>query len=178
MNLCDKIFNQYYRDSVELLYMDTANFIFMFQTNDRFDNMMSNNLGLYDTSNFPPSHPCFSKSNDKVMGAFKDEKGGEPITEFGGLKSKMYAYQTLSMEDKRAKGVKKNVLKKTGTMDDYLSILYQNRDLYRTMRMIQSKKHEVYSIQTRKKSLSSFDDKCSFYKGMLFRYRWDICVES
>ena len=46
----------------------------------------------------------------KVIGKFKDEAAGKPITEFVGLKSKMYSYRTESKNNKTAKGVKKNVI--------------------------------------------------------------------
>ena len=46
----------------------------------------------------------------KVIGKLKDEAAGKPITEFVGLKSKMYSYRTESKNNKTAKGVKKNVI--------------------------------------------------------------------
>ena len=43
----------------------------------------------------------------KVIGKFKDETAGLPISEFVGLKPKEYALTTDSYEKKTAKGVKK-----------------------------------------------------------------------
>ena len=48
----------------------------------------------------------------KVIGKFKDEAAGMVIIEFVGLKPKMYSYRTESKNNKTAKGVKKNVIKK------------------------------------------------------------------
>ena len=48
----------------------------------------------------------------KVIGKFKDEAAGKPILEFVGLKSKMYSYKIGEEEHKKAKGVKKNVVKR------------------------------------------------------------------
>ena len=42
----------------------------------------------------------------------KDELNREIIEEFGGLKAKMYSLKTKKEETKKAKGVKKNVVKK------------------------------------------------------------------
>ena len=48
----------------------------------------------------------------KIIGKFKDEACGIPITEFIGLKSKMYSY-ILDYEKggKTAKGIKKKIIK-------------------------------------------------------------------
>ena len=42
----------------------------------------------------------------------KDECGAEQILEFVGLRAKMYSYRMIEKEDKKPKGVKKNVTKK------------------------------------------------------------------
>ena len=43
----------------------------------------------------------------KVIGKFKDETAGEPISEFAGLKSKLYAFTTDSVEKRPQKVFKK-----------------------------------------------------------------------
>ena len=87
---------------------------------------MSLNADLYDTSNYSPGHPLFSNTNKKIIGKFKDELGGKVMTEFIGLRPKMYSY---AGEDsgKRAKGVKKSVLCKTITHEDYRSCLLRKK---------------------------------------------------
>ena len=42
----------------------------------------------------------FFKNNKKVIGKFKDEAAGNPITEFVGLKSKMYSYEKEKIRKK------------------------------------------------------------------------------
>ena len=46
---------------------------------------------MFDTSDYPPNHPSGIPSglNEKVLGMFKDEAGGEIINEFKGVKSKI-----------------------------------------------------------------------------------------
>ena len=45
---------------------------------------------------------------------FKDEAGGKQIVEFVGLRAKLYSYKMLNgYEDKKCKGVTKNVTKRT-----------------------------------------------------------------
>ena len=106
-----------YTDQVHLCYTDTDSIILHVQTEDIYRDMQAN-LSDYDTSNYPADHPLFSNANKKVIGKFKDELGGKLMTEFVGIRPKMYSY-TGEDSGKRAKGVKKSVLKKTITHEDY-----------------------------------------------------------
>ena len=69
---------------------------------------------LFDNSDYPSENSEFYFSeNKKVIGKFKDETAGVPIREFIGLKSKMYSISLDNEKNsKKAKGVKKNVIKK------------------------------------------------------------------
>jgi len=51
--------------------------------------------------------------NKKVPGKFKDECGGEPISEFCALRAKLYAFKKDGEEEKRYKGVKKPIVSKS-----------------------------------------------------------------
>ena len=51
-----------------------------------------NDKDRFDNSDYPENSPYFNKTNKKVIGKFKDEAAGIPITEFVGLRSKMYSY--------------------------------------------------------------------------------------
>ena len=54
----------------------------------------------------------FDSVNKKVIGKMKDEVKGKIISEFLGLKSKMYSLTAVeSKENKKTKGVTKNVVK-------------------------------------------------------------------
>ena len=80
-----------YSDKIKLLYTDTDSVIIHVQTEDIYQDM-AQNLDDYDTSNYQPSHPLFSNTNKKVIGKFKDELGGTVMTEFVGIRPKMYSY--------------------------------------------------------------------------------------
>ena len=56
-----------------------------------------------------------------MIGKFKDEVAGLQITHFVGLRPKLYSFKTEESENdvKKAKGIKKNVIKKEVTFDDY-----------------------------------------------------------
>ena len=51
---------------------------------------------------------------------FKDEAGGKHIVEFVGLITKLYSFKMLDgSEDKKCKGVTKNITKRSIQFDDY-----------------------------------------------------------
>ncbi|XP_072157587.1 uncharacterized protein [Bemisia tabaci] len=160
----DVMLKRYPRDNVHICYMDTDSYIYRIVTPDIYADMLEN-LELYDTSNYPKEHPCYSAKNYKKMGTFKDESKGSPVIVFYGLGAKIYMYRSRIGLDKRAKGVQRSVLKKTIDELDYAKALYQNVDTVRKMRRIQSKKLEMYTIETKKKALSSFDDKRVVLQG-------------
>ena len=90
----------------------------------------------------------------------KDECDGKQISEFVGLRAKMYSYRLDETEVKKAKGVKKNVIKKDISFDDYYKCLIERvNPIYRKMNLIRSHKHEIYSETVNKVALSADDDK-------------------
>ena len=95
----------------------------------------------------------------KVIGKFKDEAAGMIIIDFAGLKPKMYSYQTENKNNKTAKGVKKNVVKKEIKHKDYLDCLFNNQIMRHKMNTIRSDHHQISSYQINKTSLSCYDDK-------------------
>uniref|UniRef100_UPI0035900121 uncharacterized protein n=1 Tax=Myxine glutinosa TaxID=7769 RepID=UPI0035900121 len=84
-----------YKDNVSLLYMDTDSFILKINTDDVYSDMKKD-INIYDTSNYSPESELFSSKNKKVIGKFKDELGGNVMSEFVGLRSKAYAIGQFS----------------------------------------------------------------------------------
>ena len=102
-----------YGEKAKLLDIDTDGVKYHIITEDIYKDM-GKNKDLFDTSNYPKDHPSGIESgiNKKIPGKFKDELGGEIITEYVGLRAKLYSYITLNKkEEKKAKGIKKNVIK-------------------------------------------------------------------
>ena len=62
----------------------------------------------FDFSEYPKSHQLYSTENQAVPGKFKDETSSKIITEFVGLRSKLYSLiiEGEKKEKKVAKGVK------------------------------------------------------------------------
>ena len=76
----------------KLLYSDTDSFVYEVQTEDFYADIESKQLKqLFDFSNFPKNHPQYDRSNAKVTLKFKDEMAGRIVSEFVGLKPKLYS---------------------------------------------------------------------------------------
>ena len=151
-----------YGGKAKHLFTDTDSLAYEIQTKDFYRDITPNVKKLFDTSNYPADHPSKIPigKNKKVPGMFKDEAGGKVIAEFVGLRAKLYSYRMHSgSEEKRAKGIKKPVIEKKITFDDYKRCLFSEEPQTRTMRVIRSYKHEVYTEEVNKVALDSQDDK-------------------
>ena len=90
----------------------------------------------------------------------KDELGGKIMTDFVALRPNLYSYRGLdSSEDKKCKGIKKCVVKKTLTFEDYKTCLFCDSTEYRSQLMFRLAKHEFHTIEVNKVALNRDDDK-------------------
>ena len=72
----------------------------------------------------------------------------------------MYSYIKENNQcGKTAKGIKKNIIKKNITHENYKQTLFENKQIYHKMKTIRSQNHELGSYEINKVSLSCFDDK-------------------
>ena len=150
---------QKYGDKAKLLFTDTDSLTYEIEAEDVYQDFW-NDKDRFDNSDYPENSPYFDKTNKKVIGKFKDESAGIAITEFVGLKSKMYSY--LKSDDKcgkTAKGVKKNIIKNHIKHEDYKNVLFKNEQMQHKMKTIRSERHHIGSYEINKISLSCFDDK-------------------
>ena len=91
---------------------------------------------------------------------FKDEVAGKQITCFVGLRPKLYSFRIEEdKEVRKCKGMKKNVVKKTMDFDDYVDCLFLGKKQMRSMKIIRSENHDIYSKEVNKIALSNEDDK-------------------
>ena len=152
-----------YGDRAKLLFTDTDSLCYHIQTDDVYQDLY-NHKDMFDNSDYSKSSKFYFDENKKVIGKFKDEAAGNPITSFIGHKSKMYSYEVELpggeiKNNKKAKGVKKNVIKRDLEHEDYLSVLQNSTIRKHKMKTIRSDHHVVSSYEINKISLSCFDDK-------------------
>ena len=209
-----------YGEKCELLYTDTDSLLLKIETEDVYKDIKANE-NFYDTSDYPKEHPLHSTVNKKVLGKMKDECAGTPISEYVGLRSKMYSVmkadeskkgidkikkdfpeteikectcegkkvQAIMAKDaelfkkiknkhpkaivsqccnmikadeinvRKAKGVKKNVVKKQIKHEQYKQVLFSKEQMWHRMNILRSEGHEIYGMHVNKISLSPFDSK-------------------
>ena len=122
-----------------------------------------------DNSDYPENSPYYCNTNKKIIGKFKDETCGIPITEFVGPKSKMYSYVKDNEKGGRtAKGIKKNVINNNIRHEDYKRTLLNEEQMHHKMKTIRSQRHQLGSYEINKVSL----------KHILVSPKVLICVHS
>ena len=152
-----------YGDRARLLFTDTDSLCYIIQTDDVYEDLY-NHKDMFDNSKYSKSSKFYFDKNKLVIGKMKDETKGNPISDFLGLKSKMYSYEVELpsgeiKNNKKAKGVKENVTNRDLDHKDYLSVLQNNTIKKHKMKTIRSNYHEVSSYEINKISLSCYDDK-------------------
>ncbi|XP_025159353.1 uncharacterized protein LOC112589602 [Harpegnathos saltator] len=149
-----------YQNRCKVMYIDTDSLIYHMQCDDIFEHM-KRDISKFDTSDYPADNAYgIPLVNKKVPGLMKDENDGAIMTEFVGLRAKMYALKVDSKNDtKKAKGVKTNVVARTITFDDYMQCLRDEVEKQRRQSCIRSKMHKVYTVSELKTALSPYGDK-------------------
>lgn len=148
------------------------------KTKDFYKDISGDVRSKFDTSNYPGLHqrhrlktepkkvklsdliPYLSgiptNVNKKVLGMMKDEAGGKQIVEFVGLRSKLRAERMdKGYEEKKCKGVKKEVVKNEITFDDYRKCLFSGIKQLRAMNTFRSRQHEIKNGKSKQDSLIS-----------------------
>ena len=161
-----------YEDKAKLLFTDTDSLTYEIEADDVYQDFW-NDKEKFDNSDYPECSPFYDKTNKKVIGRFKDEASGVPICEFIGLRSKMYSYiKDNNQVGKTAKGIKKNIIKKDITHENYKKVLFNNEQMHHTMKTIRSNNHQLGSYEINKVSLSCFDDKRYIHNNGVTSYAY------
>jgi hypothetical protein len=146
-----------YGRSAKLLFTDTDSLCYEIETDDIYKDFYKDKH-LFDLSDVTGEFN--NNANKKKIGKMKMEHPNDVITEFIGLRSKMYSIKLNSQkEEKKAKGIVKSVVKKDLKHEMYDNTLQTTEKLYSQMKIIRSEKHRVYTMTTNKISLSAYDDK-------------------
>ena len=161
-----------YNNRARLLFTDTDSLTYQIEAEDVYKDFWKDK-DMFNNSDYLESSPNYCNVNKKIIGKFKDEACGIQITEFIGLKSKMYSYVKDNEKGGRtAKGIKKNVIKNNIKHEDYKSTLINNKQMHHKMKTIRSQRHQLGSYEINKVSLSCFDDKCYIHDNETSSYAY------
>ena len=128
---------QKYNNKAKLLFTETDLLTYEITTNDVY-------IDFWNFSDYPENSKFYDKTSKKIIGKFKDETSCTPITEFIGLRSKMYSYiKNNDQNNKTAKGIKRIIIQKNIKHEDYKQTLFNNRQMYHTMKTIRSNHHQL-----------------------------------
>ena len=149
-----------YGDKCKVMYTDTDSLIYHIECDNVYDNM-KRDISRFDTSDYAQDNEYgIPLVNKKIPGLMKDENNGAIMTEFVGLRAKMYSLRVDGKKDtKKVKGVKSNVVARTITFDDYMRCLNDEIEMTREQICIRSKLHKVHTVREKKIALSPYDDK-------------------
>ena len=164
-----------YGNKAKLLFTDTDSFLYEIETEDFYKDISGDVRDRFDTSKYKEGHPSGIPTgiNKKVLGMFKDETEGKIIKEFVGLRSKLYSYiMEEGEENKKCKGVKKQVVEENITHEDYKTCLLTGKEILRKQNILRSYDHEVYTEEVNKIALSAADDKRYLLKDSFDTLAW------
>jgi hypothetical protein len=157
----------------QLIYTDTDSLVYSIKTNDMY-NIFAAYPELFDFSKYDINHICcqnnvYLNKNKKRIGIMKDELDGMIMTEFIGLRSKLYSFEIAEKDTAKAeeanimtrkcKGVKTNVIKFNLKHQHYKTCLFQGEKKMVQINSIRSQKHQLQTIQQYKNAMTCFDDK-------------------
>ena len=151
-----------YGNNAKLLFTDTDSLFYEIQTEDFYKDISGDVKNRFDTSDYPENHPSGIPTgiNKKVLGMMKDEAAGKNIKEYVGLRSKLYSFiMEEGKENKKCKGVKRQVVESYITHEDYKTCLLTGKEKLARQNIIRSYEHEVYTEEVNKVALSADDDK-------------------
>ena len=159
----------------KLLFTDTDSFMYEIETEDFYKDISKDVKDRFDTSDYPENHPSGIPTgiNKKVLGMFKDEAAGKRIKEFVGLRAKLYSFiMEDGKENKRCKGVKKQVVESSITHEDYKTCLRTGKEQLRKQNILRSYEHEVFTEEVNKIALSALDDKRHILSDGIHTLAW------
>ena len=139
--------------NVELIFVDTDSSIFDEESN--FDEIRITNKEYFDLSDYPKDSKMHDSTNKKVPGIMKNEKPLNRIKQVYALKSKSYnILMDNNQEESKHKGHDYNF-----TTSEYHDVTFNKKVLVHPLNKITSIRHDIFTKETIKKTLNSFDEK-------------------
>ena len=122
----------------KLLFADTYSLVFEIKTEDTYEDFYEDK-NLFDFSDYPLNSKFLDPVNKKVISKIKYEFKGKIISEFVGLKTKMYSLISIDDEEvTKAKGLNKKIKHK-----EFVDVLFNKKVIRHNTKRIQSKLHRI-----------------------------------
>ena len=138
-----------------LLFSDTDSLVYEIKGVDSVYDEVFRDKKLFDFSGYDKGSTYYDYANKKVIGKMKDEMSGKIISEFVGLRSKLYSIVTVDDEKLvRAKGVNRKLMH-----SEFKDVLFDKKVVRHCMKRILAKGNKTGTYDVCKISLSCFDDK-------------------
>ena len=184
----DTLIPHFHPDIPELMMTDTDSLVFSIKCSDFISRYQR--LPLMDFSNYPKDHCLYNDKNKMKLGYFKDEFPGHYfITEFIGLRAKLYAYRSLTSDGQfvdyiKAKGYNSHAARRNLTFQRFLTCLQTFQNLKLSYLTFRGYDHSLFTIEQYKNVLSNFDSKVfvhscnvhtSFYGSVLTKENSSSC---
>lgn len=158
-------------DEVRLLMTDTDSLCYGFTTEKDVPRIFKTKLrDVMDYSNYPETHPWHDKTHKLVPGKWKEEWGGCMLSEFIGLKPKMYSQlvghysaktQRKEAGKQTAKGIPFRYKEQNITHQDYVNTIKHHSEIQKSVvfHSLRSKDMEINEVQETRTGLNYFNDK-------------------
>ena len=138
-----------------LCYMDTDSPVYDIKTDNFYEDSTGDPKARFDMSNYSHSYLLPIGANKKIISLMEVKLGGRIMTEFMALRPKLYTYKILGGGgDKKCKGVKKCIMKKSLDFEDYKQCLLAGWNTFRKLLLFRNKLHKVHTIEVNKLTLT------------------------
>ena len=159
----------YWKQSIQLHYMDTDSFTLSFDTNHQeLINFLQENKDEFDFSELHPSDELYNPINKKVIGKMKIETSPVLVLDtFTALRSKSYSFSYNNVQKAKQKGIQK-----APKCEEYQNSLFNSETSSSTNISIRSNLHNLTVEKLPKLCLNPFDDK-RLYINPIQSLPWD-----
>ena len=159
----------YWKQSIQLHYMDTDSFRLSFDTNHQeLKNFLQENKDEFDFSELDKSNELYDPINKKVIGKLKIETSPVLVLDtFTALRSKSYSFSYKNIQKAKQKGIQK-----APKCEEYQNSLFNSETSSSTNISIRSNLHNLTVEKQPKLCLNPFDDK-RLYINPIQSLPWD-----
>ena len=166
----------YWKQSIQLHYMDTDSFILSFDTNHQeLINFLQKNKDEFDFSELNKSNELYNPINKKVIGKMKIETSPVLVIDtFTALRSKSYSfsYNNNNNNNNNIQKAKQKGIQKAPKCEHYENSLFNSETSSSTNISIRSNLHNLTVEKQNELALNPFDDK-RLYINPIQSLPWD-----